>query len=127
MRSKASGSSAKRPTHTACSARIGAAMLTMTAKGDRQPAVNLPKPFVPVQRHLFLRRAEAPRGRLSLGPRQDLLQAGKELLPAELCALIGLLLIAPEARLLHAQVRPRARRRESPGDDTLETHRVPFV
>src|SRR5438876_3948727 len=38
-----------------------------------------------------------------------------------LSRLVGLLLIRPEARLLHAQVGPRARRGESPSDDTLET------
>jgi hypothetical protein len=36
-------------------------------------------------------------------------------------ALVGLLLIRPEARLLDAKVGPRAGRGESPSDDTLET------
>src|SRR5258708_8624169 len=49
----------------------------------------------------------------SICPRQELLQVRKELLPAVLGALVGLLLIRPEARLLHAQVGPRARRGES--------------
>src|SRR5580692_4724614 len=57
----------------------------------------------------------------SLYPRQYLLQGRKELLPPALGALVGLLLIRPETRLLHAQVGPRARRGESPSDDTLET------
>src|SRR5260370_24546656 len=57
----------------------------------------------------------------SVYPRQDLLQGRKEPLPPALGALVGLLLIRPEARLLHAQVGPRARRGESPSDDTLET------
>src|SRR5947209_14132066 len=72
-------------------------------------------------------RVEGRARQTSLRPRQDLLQVGKELLPAELGALVGLLLIAPEARLLHAQVRPGARRRERPGDDTFEAHRIPLV
>src|SRR5262249_14113338 len=38
-----------------------------------------------------------------------------------------LLLILPEARLLHAQVRPRARRSESPSDDAFETVGRPGV
>src|SRR6266478_5282460 len=63
----------------------------------------------------------------SIYPPQDLLQVCKELLPAVLGALVGLLLIRPEARLLHAQVGPCARRRESPSDDTLETIGTPRV
>src|SRR5712692_3282483 len=63
----------------------------------------------------------------SVYPRQDLLQVCKELLPPVLGALVGLLLIRPEARLLHAQVGPRARRGESPGDDTLETIGTPRI
>src|SRR5437868_9638132 len=63
----------------------------------------------------------------SIYPRQDLLQVCKELLPPVLGALVGLLLIRPEARLLHAQVGPRARRGESPSDDTLETIGRPRV
>lgn len=45
--------------------------------------------------------------RASIYPRQDLLQGRKELLPPALGALVGLLLIRPEAQLLHAQVGPR--------------------
>src|SRR6266478_2237865 len=63
----------------------------------------------------------------SIYPRQYLLQGRKELLPPALGALVGLLLIRPEARLLHAQVGPRARRGESPSDDTLETVGRPRV
>src|SRR6266571_1629987 len=63
----------------------------------------------------------------SIYPRQDLLQGRKEPLPPVLGALVGLLLIRPEARLLHAQVGPRARRGESPSDDTLETIGRPRV
>src|SRR5438128_11208307 len=63
----------------------------------------------------------------SIYPRQDLLQVCKELLPPVVGALVGLLLIRPEARLLHAQVGPRARRGESPSDDTLETIGRPRV
>src|SRR5215475_10459668 len=65
--------------------------------------------------------------RASLYPRQDLLQSRKELLPSALGALVGLLLVRPEARLLHAQVGSRARRGESPSDDTLETIGRPRV
>src|SRR5229473_725063 len=63
----------------------------------------------------------------SVYPRHDLLQVCKELLPPALGALVGLLLIRPEARLLHAQVGPRARRGESPSDDALETIGTPGV
>src|SRR5437016_5278862 len=63
----------------------------------------------------------------SIYPRQYLLQGRKELLPPALGALVGLLLIRPEARLLHAQVGPCARRGESPSDDTLETIGRPRV
>src|ERR1700676_193615 len=62
-----------------------------------------------------------------MNPRQYLLQGRKELLPPALGALVGLLLIRLEARLLHAHVGPRARRGESPSDDTLETKGRPRV
>src|SRR6266567_1292335 len=65
--------------------------------------------------------------RASVYPRQDLLQGRKEPLPPALGTMVGLLLIRPEARLLHAQVSPRARRGESPSDDTLETIGRPRV
>src|ERR1700676_363249 len=65
--------------------------------------------------------------RASVYPRQDLLQGRKEPRPPALGALVGLLLIRPEARLLHAQVGPRARWGESPSDDTLETIGTPRV
>src|SRR4051812_19284947 len=66
-------------------------------------------------------------GRRSICPRQDLLQVREELPPAVLGALVGLLLIRPEARLLHAQVGPPARWGESPGHHTLETKGAPCV
>src|SRR5207244_652438 len=50
-----------------------------------------------------------------------------ELRPPGLGALVGLLLIRPETRLLHAQVRPSARGGKGPGDDTLETIGLPRV
>src|SRR6202790_5588898 len=63
----------------------------------------------------------------SVYPRQYLLQGREEPRPPALGALVGLLLIRPEARLLHAQVGPRARRGESPGDDALQTVGRPRV
>src|ERR1700724_1605254 len=63
----------------------------------------------------------------SVYPRHDLLRGRKEPLPPALGALVGLLLTRPEARLLDAQVGPRARRGESPSDDTLETVGRPGV
>src|SRR6202521_619267 len=66
-------------------------------------------------------------GQTSIYPRQDLLQGRKEPRPPGLGALVGLLLIRPEARLLHAQVGPRARRGESPSDNTSETIGAPRV
>src|SRR6266571_8739944 len=65
--------------------------------------------------------------RASVYPRQYLLQGRKEPQPPALGALVVLRLIRPEARLLHAQVGPRARRGESPGDDTLEAIGGPRV
>src|ERR1700681_5076290 len=62
-----------------------------------------------------------------MNPRQYLLQGRKKLLPPALGALVCLLLIRPEARLLHAYVGPRARRGETPSDDTLETIGRPRV
>src|SRR5260370_34076568 len=61
--------------------------------------------------------------RASIYPRQDLLQVCKELLPPVLGALVGLLLIGPEARLLHAQVGPRARWGESLTQATVASRR----
>src|SRR5438105_9520671 len=63
----------------------------------------------------------------SVYPRQGLLQVCKELLPPALGALVVLRLIRREARLLHAQVGPRASWGESPSDDTLETIGRPRV
>ena len=60
--------------------------------------------------------------RASVYPRQDLLQGRKEPRPPALGALVVLRLIRREARLLHAQVGPRARRGKSPRDDTLAAH-----
>src|ERR1700730_1495659 len=65
--------------------------------------------------------------RASVYPHQDLLQGRKEPLPPALGALVVLRLIRPEARLLHAQVGPRARRGERPRDDTLEIIGTPRV
>src|SRR5260370_20685959 len=67
------------------------------------------------------------RRKSAVNPRQDLLQGRKEPLPPALGALVGLRLIRPEARLLHAQVGASARRGESPSDDTLETIGTPRV
>ncbi len=77
-------------------------------------------------RHLLWPSFELCR-QISVYPRQDLLQGRKEPLPPVVGALVGLLLIRPEARLLHAQVGPRARRGESPSDDTFETIGRPRV
>lgn len=63
--------------------------------------------------------------RSSIPLRQHLFQIRKELLSAEFGALVSLFLIGPEADLFHAQVRPRARRRERPCHDTLKPHRLP--
>src|SRR5207248_5022398 len=65
--------------------------------------------------------------RASVYARQYLLKLSDEPRPPALGALVVLRLIRPEARLLHAQVGPRARRGESPGDDTLEAIGRPRV
>src|SRR5207248_5308776 len=65
--------------------------------------------------------------RASVYARQYLLKLSDEPRPPALGALVGLLLIRPEARLLHPQVGPRARRDESPSDGTLETIGRPRV
>src|SRR5260370_32916855 len=94
-------------------------------KSNGQPAVDLPNPYVHIQWDLLMIMRRSGSGELcwqsSICPRQDLLQVRKELLPPQLGALVGLLLIRPEARLLQAQVGPRARRGESPSDATLKT------
>src|SRR4051794_11267642 len=56
----------------------------------------------------------------SIRSRQNLFQLRHELLPARLGASEGLLLIGPEACLLHAQVRPRARPGEGEGHHALQ-------
>src|SRR6266576_271798 len=63
----------------------------------------------------------------SVQPPNDTLQSADELLPPTLGALVGLLLIRPEARLLHSQMGSHARRCERPSDDTLETIGRPRV
>ncbi len=65
-----------------------------------------PRPRAALAGRLLCRQA-------SSHPRQDLLQGREEPLPPALGALVVLRLLRPEARLLHAQVRHRARRRES--------------
>src|SRR5213083_264854 len=50
--------------------------------------------------------------RISVGPRHELFQLREELLPSDFGAAKSLLLIRPEARLLHAQEGPRLRWRE---------------
>src|SRR3546814_16038265 len=59
-------------------------------------------------------------GRASVNPRQNLLQLGNELRPPGLGAPECLLLIRPDARLLHAQMRPRARWRQREGHHALQ-------
>src|SRR5215469_13095427 len=56
----------------------------------------------------------------SLRPRQYLLQFAEEVLPAIFCALVILLLIRPEAGLLHAQQRARALGRQRQRNDALD-------
>src|SRR5262249_14731383 len=74
--------------------------------------------------HEFIRTSsEARRSaahQTSICPRQELIQLREELLPSRIGAAVGLLLIRPEPRLLHAQVSPRARWRERKGHDTLQ-------
>src|SRR5262245_20831120 len=93
-------------------------------KGDREPAVDLPNPYVPVQLDLLSKRAEAG---TSIDPPQHLLQLCKELRPSGLGAAVVPRLIWPKARLLHAQAGPRARWRQGPRDYTLETVDCPVV
>src|SRR4051794_5006801 len=71
---------------------------------------------------------DEPKGnrQTSIYPCQDLLQGCKESRQPALGALVVPLLIRPEARLLHAQVGPRARRGESPSDD-LSRSKTPQV
>lgn len=63
----------------------------------------------------------------SICPHQNLLQVGKELLPPMFGALVSLLLVWTEARLLHAQLCAGARGGESPGDDALKAIGCPGV
>src|SRR5580658_1558092 len=72
-------------------------------------------------------RSSARRGCGSRQACHDAFEGCEELLPAVFGALIGLLLIRPEARMFHAQAGSRARRGESPGDDTLETQGSPRI
>src|SRR5690242_3800811 len=58
---------------------------------------------------------------------QELLEVRKELLPPVRGALVVLLLIRPETRLLHAQESPCARRGESPSHYTPEILAIPRV
>src|SRR5215510_13810239 len=58
--------------------------------------------------------------KISTDPRQDLFQVCKELRPAGLGAAVVPRLIRAEARLLHAQAGPRARRRKRPCHHALQ-------
>src|SRR5215213_9597460 len=58
--------------------------------------------------------------RISVRPRYEFFQLREELLPSNLGAAKSLLLIRPEARLLHAQQGPRARWRERKGHHALQ-------
>src|SRR5690348_15227355 len=73
------------------------------------------------------RRRFAASRRSSLRPRHDLLEAGKEPRPPDHRALISLLLIRPEAHLLHAQACPGGRRGERPRHHAFEAKRRPGV
>src|SRR5271154_7142942 len=76
---------------------------------------------------MFSSRKSRMCGPTSIYPRQYRLQGRNEPLPSAFGALVGLLLIRSEARLLHAQVGPCAGWGECPGDDTLETIGRPCV
>src|SRR5579883_604715 len=78
-------------------------------------------------RHFHPRRPDHSCRRTSVNLRQDLLQSFKHPLPPCTGAPIGLPLVAPEARLLHAQVRARAGRSERPGDDPVYIEGRPRV
>src|ERR1700687_5301782 len=62
-----------------------------------------------------------------LEPGDNSFQATDELLPAVVRALVGMLLIRPEARLLHAHERSAARRKQRPNDDALQPQSVPAI
>src|ERR1700722_7612084 len=90
---------------------------------SRPPAANLT-----LQSCALLQRVAlvGPYSPLALA-RQHLLEFGEAVAPTHLGSPVGLLLIRPEARLLHAQGRAFARRRERPGDDTLKPMGPPAV
>src|SRR5271165_6673538 len=63
----------------------------------------------------------------SIGPRQELLEVRKEMLPAKFGALVVLRPIRREARLLHAQMGPGTRWRERQSNDSFQTQGTPCV
>src|SRR6185437_15910852 len=76
----------------------------------------------------LLHRAGVDRsGATSILPRQCLFELSEEVRPPRLGPLIELLLIGPEALLLHAQIGSLAGRGERPGDHALESVRSPAV
>src|SRR5204863_9165292 len=82
--------------------------------------VNLPNPRIPVQCDLLSKTHRSATRQMSAGPRQDPLQLREELLPPRLGASKGLLLLRPEAALLHAQAGPRARWCKREGHHALQ-------
>src|SRR5580698_961775 len=76
----------------------------------------------------LLRGAKATKQwRNSFDPRQNLLQVGEELLPAILGPLVVLRLVAPEALLLHVQMRSRGCWRERESHRALQAQRPPRI
>src|SRR3954470_2085557 len=67
-----------------------------------------------------LKTSRSPTRQISVRPGQNLLQLPEELLPSDLGAAKSLLLIRPEARLLHAQQRSVTRWRERKGHHALQ-------
>src|SRR5258705_13083426 len=115
---RTSGNSARRPTQTACFSCTTATTLTMTATVkamDSQRCIWRTEIFQFNETSFDFETSRSATRQTSVRPRQELLKLRKELLPSGVGAAKGQLLIWPEARLLHAQVGPRARSRERKG------------
>src|SRR5262245_66368048 len=113
-----SGSSARRPTQKAGSFCVMATMLMMTATVKAMATQR----WI-CRSHMFQFNCDlllTMRRQTSVCPRQGLLQICQELLPSDPGAAVGLFLIRPEARLLHAQMGSGSRRRERKGHHAVQ-------
>src|SRR5689334_6544310 len=97
--------------------------MAMTAELTRKPAVKAMDSQRWICRIVTFQFMGSPLGcalMSSVGPGQELFQVAQELLPPGVRAAERLLLVGPETRLFHPQMRAFAGGRQREGDDALQ-------